>query len=411
VVSVFLSLSLEKKMPKLAQYEPGAFVYFQGDKGDKIFVLQSGAVDLITKNMQTGVSEHSLVQMGELIGVKSALGQSPREESASVVKASNIMIFTVEEFEGFALSHPAIIIKMLKVFSKQLRGVNKELATVLKQAAVDTEDEIFTAAEIFLRNRQQENAHYVYHRYSELYPQGKNIKRVMLQLNSFIQNRVPVITHFDNAATEDTFKNGEIIFVDGEPGDCFYMIQNGQVVIVKVMGNSQKTLSVLHKGELFGEMAMLENSPRSASAVAVGETKLKQINKENFDLLLTSRPQIAIQLLKTFVGRIYDAKRRFLILTLDDTHARVADVFLMLDELSDLDAKEQKIDTRTYNTTTENIARWSGLTLSQAQEELNYFQKNGQINQMPGKIVVKNISYFNRYVATVRAKNYRSQTK
>ncbi|MEE8441617.1 MAG: cyclic nucleotide-binding domain-containing protein, partial [Spirochaetia bacterium] len=61
-----------------------------------------------------------------------------------------------------------------------------------------------------------------------------------------------------------TYQADEIVFCEYEPGDAFYLIQNGRVQISKIMGDIEKTIDVLQPGEIFGEMAILEEAPRSA---------------------------------------------------------------------------------------------------------------------------------------------------
>ena len=129
-----------------------------------------------------------------------------------------------------------------------------------------------------------------------------------------------------------TFRKGDIIFCEYEPGDTFYLIQAGRVQIVRIIGDLEKNIDILNPAEVFGEMAILEEAPRSATTIALDEVKALEFNRENFEVLMMGNPQIAMKLLKLFIKRIYDQKRRFMILTLDDVEAKVADVFLMLAE-------------------------------------------------------------------------------
>ena len=64
-----------------------------------------------------------------------------------------------------------------------------------------------------------------------------------------------------------TFNAGDIIFCEHEPGDTFYLIQSGRVQIVKIVDDIEKIIDILQPGEIFGEMAILEEAPRSASKV------------------------------------------------------------------------------------------------------------------------------------------------
>jgi CRP/FNR family cyclic AMP-dependent transcriptional regulator len=66
-----------------------------------------------------------------------------------------------------------------------------------------------------------------------------------------------------------TFNPDEVIFFEHEPGDSFYLIQSGQVKIVRIMGDIEKILDILNPGEFFGEMAILEETARSASAITL----------------------------------------------------------------------------------------------------------------------------------------------
>ena len=132
------------------------------------------------------------------------------------------------------------------------------------------------------------------------------------------------------------FQKGDILFCEYEPGSNFYLIQSGRIEILRIMGGIQKTVDVLHPGELFGEMAILEEAPRSATARAMDDVVALEFNRENFEVLMQGNPQIALNLLKLFSKRIYDQKRRFMILTLEDEEAKVADVFLMLAETQTL---------------------------------------------------------------------------
>ncbi|MBN1524023.1 MAG: Crp/Fnr family transcriptional regulator [Spirochaetales bacterium] len=197
-----------------------------------------------------------------------------------------------------------------------------------------------------------------------------------------------------------TFQAGSIIFCEYEPGDNFYLIQSGRVQIVKIMGDLEKTIDVLKPGEVFGEMAILEEAPRSASAIAADKVQVLEFNRANFEILMRGNPQIALKLLKLFTRRIYDQKRRFMILTLEDIEARVADVFLMLAEKEPLQTSE--VETIEFKTSIDDIAHWAGLPPAQCKTVLSHFLQQRRIELYVDRIVVKNINDFQRFVASRR---------
>jgi TolA-binding protein len=165
----------KKRMPKVGNYRANSVIYFQGDViSDKVYVLQQGKVSLNYTDIETSKEVRETIQTGEFFGVKSALGKYPREENAVVLSDAQVLVFTVPEFEVFAQAQTRIIMKMLKVFSTQLRRVHKQVDNLLeKQEAQSPEAGLFKAGEYYLKARQYSQAKYVFSRYLTYYPAGR----------------------------------------------------------------------------------------------------------------------------------------------------------------------------------------------------------------------------------------------
>ena len=161
-------------MPKPAQYRSGSLIYFQGDPADKIFILQTGKVSLVYQDMETGADIKDSVQPGEFFGVKSALGRYPREENAIALSETTVMVFTVPEFEAVAMANSRIILKMLKVFSNQMRRVHKQVSKVMAKEEQPPADGLYNIGEFYLKNKRFSQAKHVFSRYLTFYPTGKN---------------------------------------------------------------------------------------------------------------------------------------------------------------------------------------------------------------------------------------------
>jgi CRP-like cAMP-binding protein len=199
-----------------------------------------------------------------------------------------------------------------------------------------------------------------------------------------------------------TFQAGEMIFSEFEPGDTFYLIQSGRVELVKIIGDIERTLDILQPSEMFGEMAILENSPRSATAIALDTVKVLEFNSKNFEILMLGNPQIALKLLRMFTKRIYDSKRRFMILTLEEPQAKIADVFLMLDETqANIDRSTER---REFKTSVDDIAHWAGMSINETRDVIGSFVKQRRMEMYPDRIVVMNINDFSRFVNSRRKK-------
>jgi len=200
------------------------------------------------------------------------------------------------------------------------------------------------------------------------------------------------------------YSPNEIIFCEFEIGTEFYFVQSGKVKIVKVINDMEKTLDVMTTGDVFGEMSILEQEPRSATAIAIDYVKLLKFHRDNFDSLLEANPQLAYKLLLIFSKRIYDAKRRLMILLLDEPSLKVMDVLIMLAEQDvHLDLRKEV----NIPVAAQQVASWAGMSLRIVQEELDKLQKFNKIELFRDHIVVKNIRDFQRIVTTRRKSMYK----
>ena len=100
------------------------------------------------------------------------------------------------------------------------------------------------------------------------------------------------------------YRDGEVIFREGDAGQVMYMIQFGQVKINKTTPSGEMTLATLSSGELFGEMALFDRLPRSATAVASGEARVLSIDKRKLLTTMTRDPALAFHLLASMSKRI-----------------------------------------------------------------------------------------------------------
>ena len=161
-------------MPKPLQYRSGSLIYFHGDPAEKIYILQTGKISLVYQDIETGADVRDPVQPGEFFGVKSALGRYPREENAVALSDTTVMAFTVPEFEAVAMANSRIILKMLKVFSNQMRRVHKQVSKVMAREEQPPADGLFNVGEFYLKNKRFSQAKHVFSRYLTFYPSGKN---------------------------------------------------------------------------------------------------------------------------------------------------------------------------------------------------------------------------------------------
>jgi CRP-like cAMP-binding protein len=109
------------------------------------------------------------------------------------------------------------------------------------------------------------------------------------------------LTHFDG---------GHVLFHEGDEGDDMYIIQSGRVAIKKKLKEGDTTLAVLEKGDFFGEMAILERMPRSATAEVIEEGDIIVISGEMFGDMIKANPEIAVRMLRKQSIRLRETNRQ-----------------------------------------------------------------------------------------------------
>jgi CRP/FNR family transcriptional regulator, cyclic AMP receptor protein len=106
-------------------------------------------------------------------------------------------------------------------------------------------------------------------------------------------------------STEETREQGEEIFGEGESGDALYLVIDGKVRVHK----HDRVIAELGERECFGEMAILDAAPRSATVTAVVDTNLLKITREDFQEIMSEKPEIAMGIIKVLTRRLRDAIR------------------------------------------------------------------------------------------------------
>ncbi|MBF9018610.1 MULTISPECIES: cyclic nucleotide-binding domain-containing protein [unclassified Oceanispirochaeta] len=182
---------------------------------------------------------------------------------------------------------------------------------------------------------------------------------------------------------------GETIFKEGELGNVMYVIMDGDIEIRKKTGKaSYKTLIVLKKGDFFGEMAIIERKPRTASAVARTQCKLIMLDTDAFYAMVEKSSDFAVKMIKTLSSRLRKADHliEYLLGSNDEKQVVMGLAsFVKSHPDSDTGSGEYKIDLREF-------LRWSSQNLGYpdhtVQEAIKRLiaRKVVKVNDSSGKI-------------------------
>ena len=190
------------------------------------------------------------------------------------------------------------------------------------------------------------------------------------------------------------FKRGHVLFREGEPGKEMYVIQAGKVNITKTVRDTEKILATLGAGEFFGEMALLNNKPRSAGAVMAEDGKLLVIDPKTFEAMIRGNVEIAVRLIKKLSDRLQEADEQIENLLLRDPNSRVVANLLQ-------QAIKRGKDTPQGKLVSVNLGELHvrmGLTQAEVQEAIAKTGKARIIAVVPEGIVVPDTGKMQKYL-------------
>ncbi len=119
------------------------------------------------------------------------------------------------------------------------------------------------------------------------------------------------------------FPKGTVLFREGEPGKEMYVVQSGRVNVSKKAGAVEKILASLGPGEFLGEMSILNNRPRSATATCAEDAKLLVVDARTFEAMIRGNAEIAIRMIKKLADRLAEANEQIQNLLFADASTRV----------------------------------------------------------------------------------------
>ena len=115
-----------------------------------------------------------------------------------------------------------------------------------------------------------------------------------------------------------TLAPGETIFDEGDPGDQLYVIQSGEVELIREDPSKERVVARLGSGDFFGELGVMLGERRTARAVAVNAARVIALDRETLEAMCLEQPEIAIRMLRVLVSRLIEAERRLSALGVDD---------------------------------------------------------------------------------------------
>ena len=181
------------------------------------------------------------------------------------------------------------------------------------------------------------------------------------------------VASISRATRNRTYPKNSVIVFEDDPGDALFVVKSGQVKVVLIGEDGREViLSVLGGGDFFGEMSLIDDQPRSAHVIAMEDSKLLVLYREDFHRCLERSPRIALGLLRALSRRLRSADDKIGGLVLLDVSGRVARLLLEL-------ADEGNGTTISRSITHHTIAQMVGSSRETVSRTIRTFTDNGLV--------------------------------
>lgn len=388
---------------KTVYYKEGATVYLQDSRNEGFFyIVKSGKLQSQAdiKFQDNGLNYY---EKGDTFGLVSGLTGNPHRATLVAQTDCEIVRVPLSRLGGFFRENRNTSLKLISLYSRQLRALDEHLVRKERALRGGRPERLFDDALVYDRMLHPHLACYTMTRFlqwversGKLTEKRESALKFLHRVNAAYQ--MPV-----RDSNKILLKEREVIFVENEPSDFFYIIIGGTVKISKLVSGNEVLLAVLGEGEIFGEMAVLNQEVRNATAVAMVETELLRLSSENF---LDEVGEIIIQkIFESFARRIWYSHHRVMLLEIEEPIVRLYAILQLL--ISDATARGRQSESERFifNLTMDDLKQMTGISDTDEKEYQDFlFDEN--IRLAKHTIVVESRTRLEEQMA-----HYRSRIK
>ncbi len=388
-------------------FKKGSYILVEGKADtDRFYIIQSGKVQIAKQNQIVAEEEGNILGPGDFLGVVACMARHSQIDTAIAMSDVVLIGVAYDQFPDLIKKNTPIAMKIIYSFSKKMRYLDEALTRITLKKNIDTDiSHLFTIGEYYLRMSKFELALYAYYHYLKEAPNGSQAEAARKRFMAIKASGIKVPTDIlepDTAQMTRVYDREAMIFCECQSGSELYIIQKGNVKITKIVDNNEVLLAVLKEGDMFGEMALLENKPRSASAITTaGECQLLAVNRQNFKQMVATQPQLIARLTTTLADRIWAMYRQLANTTI---HTPIEKMYDMLHiQLEKLRIAPGKNKQHTFTFSVTELTQMCSIPKEQISEATAEFlsdptirSNNDSITSMDTEELVKKTAYFKK---------------
>ena len=364
-------------------FRKDSYILVEGkNDSDKFYIIKTGNVKCFKMNDPNNILTKTLGP-GDFVGVIPCM--SGHSQIENVVALTDVSCISVrkDQYSELIEKNTSVALKIIRTFAHRVRSMNEQLTQLaLNSISIDSPEHIFDVAEYYDRVRRTDIAAYAYNSYLRECPQGLKAFEAASRLNMLRSSVVaqPFTAHSELVRS---YKKDTMIFSESQSGSDMFIIQDGVVSISKVVDGNEVTLAMLKRGDMFGEMALLENKPRSASAIAHEDCRLMVVNRQNFDQMVGTQPQLISRLTTMLSERLWSMYRHLDNACLRDYQHKMIDMLAL-----QLEKNRKYSGPYQSDISVMDLATMCVIPQHHLYTVTSEFQSNGRIKIVNGKIYV-----------------------
>lgn len=383
-------------------FRQGSYILVEGKaESDKFYIIQSGNVRIVKETEVVAEEGGNVLGPGDFIGVVSSMSGHSQIETAIALSDVNLIAVRRDQYSELIEKNTPVAMKIILSFTRRMRYLDEALTRITLKKNVDTDiSHLFTIGEYYAKQSKYSLAMYAYYHYLKNAANGPHAAMARERFVALKSMGIKISTSTLEPKSDEMsriYTEESMVFCECQPGAELYIIQKGQVKITKIVDNSEVLLAVLKTGDMFGEMALLENKPRSASAIASEGTQLLAVNKQNFNHMVATQPQLIARLTTTLSDRIWLMYKQLANTLISDPISKMYDMLVIQLEklkISFLAGKSHTFDFGPFE-----LANMCGVPKEKEYRVVSDFQREPIIRTIDEKIHVTDLSELSKQSA------------
>ena len=375
----------------LVSFRQGAYIIVEGkEKADCFYIVRSGRVQVSKEFTVVDEDAGNLLNPGDFFGVVSTMSSHSHIETAVALNDVTLIAVRRDQYGLLIEKNAPVAFKIIKQFASRMRYLDEALTRLNFQGtASENPSHLFKVGEYYARQNQYNLAYYAFYRFLQHCPDDPNVpmaKERLAKIKPYAK-----VSNLDQGSDQftRTFPKDAMIFSENEPGSELYIIQRGTVKISKIVGDNEVLIALLPTGDIFGEMALLESKPRSASAIAHEDVTLMAVNMANFKRMVQSQPQLISRLTTLLSERIWFIYNQLANTLIQDSLGRLYDMLWILLEKNRVPI--QRGASYTFDIGPKELVNMVGLSASEGSDLIRRMFDGKKLKIMDNKIFVTDV--------------------